>query len=74
MSAITAPVGLYHSTNDLTMDAKDVDRLGRSLPNLKENYLVPLKQFNHLDFMWAKDVRGLLYNHIIQTMKELDSL
>lgn len=52
---------------------QDVNSLARSLPNVQEKYLVPLKLFNHVDFMWAKDARSLVYDQILMNMKKVDS-
>lgn len=50
-----------------------MDRLAKALPRVEEKYLISLKQFNHVDYMWAKDTRGLLYERMIKKMKEFDS-
>ncbi|XP_034235843.1 lipase 3-like [Thrips palmi] len=73
LTAVSAPVALYYSTTDGLIDPKDVDRLARLLPKVHDKYLVPHKRFNHVDFMWAKDARSLVYNKILSNMKELDS-
>ncbi|XP_026271989.1 lipase 3-like [Frankliniella occidentalis] len=73
LTAISSPVALYYSANDGIIDPKDVDRLARILPKLHEKHEVPLKQFNHVDFMWAKDVRSLVYQRLVRNMKEVDA-
>ncbi|KAJ1527931.1 hypothetical protein ONE63_007865 [Megalurothrips usitatus] len=73
LTAISTPVALYYSTNDGIIDPKDVDRLAKSLPRVQDKHLVPLRQFNHVDFMWAKDARTLVYERIIKNMKEVDA-
>ena len=50
-----------------------MERLAKALPRLEEKYLISLKQFSHVDYMWAKDVRGLLYERMIKKMKEFDA-
>jgi len=47
---------------------QDVDQLEKELGNPLGKFLVPYKKFNHLDFMWAKDVKELLYNKILNLM------
>jgi hypothetical protein len=42
-----------------------VDKLSEKLPNLLGKFQVPLKSFNHLDFLWAIDVESLVYDKVI---------
>lgn len=50
----------YHS--------QDVEELYKNLGNPFGKFRVPHEQWNHLDFMWAKDVKELLYDKIISLM------
>lgn len=72
----TAPVSFYHSTNDWMAGPIDVDllyrRMGASRVQLR--YLVPQTAFNHMDFVWAINVRSLVYNRLVQDMAKWDSV
>jgi hypothetical protein len=50
----------------------DVERLYRELPNVALKYLVALPQFNHMDFVWAINVRSWLYNRVVQSMRQME--
>lgn len=65
---ITAPIALHYSKNDWLAAIADVKKLRVQLKNLIGEYLVPLPEFNHLDFIWAKDARSLLYNNVLHIM------
>lgn len=63
----TAPVCLYHSTNDWMATPNDVNLLANGLGNgLTLKYLIPQTAFNHMDFVWAINVRSLVYNRVVQ--------
>jgi len=47
---------------------QDVLQLYKQLPNPIGSFRVPLTQFNHLDFMWGKDARTLVYDYVIELM------
>ncbi|XP_063239529.1 lipase 3-like isoform X1 [Bacillus rossius redtenbacheri] len=70
LSKITAPVYLHWSSNDWMAAVKDVKELESKLPNVKESRQVPDPKFNHLDFMWAIDVKPLLFDAILAQMKK----
>jgi len=38
------------------------------LGNVTGKYLVPQKEFNHMDFLWAIDVRKMLYRRMLQVL------
>ncbi|EZA48594.1 hypothetical protein DMN91_011689 [Ooceraea biroi] len=68
LGKIKVPVSLHYGTNDWLVNVKDVDKLYRSLGNPYGKFRVPYKKFNHLDFMWAIDVKELLYDKILSLM------
>jgi lysosomal acid lipase/cholesteryl ester hydrolase len=68
---LTAPVALYYSENDWLAAIVDVEQLASKLPNLLQQYLVPLSDFNHLDYLWAIDADTLVYKPIIEKMNSL---
>lgn len=70
LSNIIAPVALYYSKNDWLADPIDVRRLSEEIPNVVEMYMVPFDKFNHVDYLWAKDVIPLLYNRVFKLLKE----
>ncbi|KAF6216011.1 hypothetical protein GE061_000348 [Apolygus lucorum] len=67
LSKITAQVNLHYAKNDWISRVPDVQKLNRHLPNSKL-YEVSFELFNHLDFLWAKDVNELLYNGMIKAL------
>ncbi|XP_039305113.1 lipase 3-like [Solenopsis invicta] len=70
LSKITAPVHLYYSKNDWLANTKDVDKLSDEVGNLASKILVADEKFNHLDFLWAKDVMKYLYDPILNEMNK----
>lgn len=68
---VTTPVYMYYAQNDWLSPPKDVERLLRVLPNVVSVYKVPYENFNHLDFVWAVDVKHLLYDNIIRTLNTM---
>jgi len=52
----------------LLISAQDVDQLASKLPNLVGKYLVPLREFNHIDYVWAIDADTLVYKPMISKL------
>lgn len=66
---VRAPVAIYYAENDWLVTAKDIPMLIDRLPNIVKTYLVPHKEFNHVDFLWGMDVSILVYEEILKTIK-----
>lgn len=74
LDTVKAPVALLYGENDWFSDVEDVTILKNKLPNVKEMYLVPFKKFNHVDFLWGKDVKRLVYAKITELLKNAKSM
>ncbi|XP_030383250.1 lipase 1 [Scaptodrosophila lebanonensis] len=70
LSLVTVPTFVYYSSNDLLCHPHDVESMCEDLGNPAGKYLVPMKDFNHMDFLWAIDVRRLLYARMLQVLEK----
>uniref|UniRef100_A0A182SY57 Lipase n=1 Tax=Anopheles maculatus TaxID=74869 RepID=A0A182SY57_9DIPT len=70
LSAVTAPVIIFYGLNDWMVDPANVVRLADELPNLVSMTAVEDPNFNHLDFVTAKRVRELVYEKILNQLRE----
>ncbi|XP_069136610.1 gastric triacylglycerol lipase-like [Argopecten irradians] len=66
VTKVTAPVVLYWAENDWLAVPQDVKILQSKLPNVRGSY--EIKDWNHLDFIWAVDAYNVLYKGIIQML------
>nr|XP_018906015.1 PREDICTED: uncharacterized protein LOC109036313 [Bemisia tabaci] len=71
LSKITTPVSLYHSLNDLMANEQDVTELQKRLPNVINSHQVEYPQFNHLDFLWATDIRKLIMDRVLSDVQKV---
>lgn len=69
LDQIYAPVALHYGRNDLLASVDDVLKLAGELPNLFGLFPAPHPRFNHIDFLFAKNIRQLVYEKIIILMK-----
>lgn len=67
---ITLPIALLSSENDWLASDVDVTNLYVQLANPIEHYIVPLKEFNHIDFLWAIDAPKLVFAKLLQLLEE----
>jgi len=67
-SKITAKVALYWGANDWLAAPADAYRIAERIPNLVRFYRVNHNNFNHMDFIWAKDAETLINNPVIEYM------
>lgn len=65
---MTAPVALLYSHNDWLAAEVDVLKLYNELGNPIGRFLVSDAQFNHLDYLWGRDVDTLVYNKVFGLM------
>ncbi|KAJ8675778.1 hypothetical protein QAD02_011564 [Eretmocerus hayati] len=70
LSKIQVPIAIFWSDNDYLTFAKDIQRFYDQIPKKILNYKVQDKNFNHIDFLWAKDVNTLLYSTLLSTMEK----
>ncbi|XP_039305526.1 lipase 3 [Solenopsis invicta] len=68
LNKITAPMHVYYSENDWLANIKDVEKLTSEVSNLASKTLIADKKFNHLDFVWAKNVKKYLYDPMLNQM------
>nr|XP_004924270.3 lipase 3 [Bombyx mori] len=61
---VVTPVYLFYSDEDWLAHPDDVEKLYSSLGNAKEMYKVPFEPFTHVDFIWGKDVKTLIYEKL----------
>ncbi|XP_055375623.1 lipase 1-like [Condylostylus longicornis] len=69
LDKITAPVYFHYSENDWLAHVHDVEILYEKLNNTKGKHLVSHSKFNHLDFLWATNVKSLVYEKVIEFLK-----
>ncbi|KAI5702933.1 hypothetical protein M8J75_005719 [Diaphorina citri] len=66
---ISTKVAFFYADNDLLTNEQDVKELYTLLPNPVGLFKVNFTYFNHLDFLWAKDVKALVYNDLLLVLK-----
>ncbi|KAI5638926.1 alpha/beta hydrolase fold domain-containing protein [Phthorimaea operculella] len=68
---ITTPVALFYTdTNDWVSVDKDVATLRSKLPNVVDFYKIPYPTWAHFDHIWAKDLKKLSYDRILQLFQK----
>nr|ABA12145.1 44 kDa salivary lipase-like protein SP14 [Phlebotomus argentipes] len=65
---MTVPTVIHYGLNDVFCSVTDVQKLIQKLPNVVGNYSVPFAKFNHLDFIYAKRARELVYDRVIENL------
>ncbi|KAI6220114.1 Hydrolase, alpha/beta domain protein [Aphelenchoides fujianensis] len=70
-----AKLHLYSSKADTLADPSDIEHF--LIPNIQPKNIVEhviLEDFSHVDFVWALEANALVYQPIIDTIKELDNV
>lgn len=68
ISRIKVPITLFWADNDWLTGQEDINNLREKLPNLQAIHKVSNPIFSHLDFLWATDVRPLVYDKIFEIL------
>ncbi|KAI8437277.1 hypothetical protein MSG28_011652 [Choristoneura fumiferana] len=68
LANVRAPVYLHYAMADTSAHYKDVRRLKKEINNVKA-LKVPMKSFNHLDFLWGIDAKTLVYDKVVRIIK-----
>ncbi|XP_072761544.1 lipase 3-like [Anoplolepis gracilipes] len=69
LANIMIPIALFYGPGDWLEDHVNVKSLYRILPNVVDIYQVPWSNFNHMDFIWAKDAPKLVYERVLKIIK-----
>lgn len=67
---ITTPIALFYSDNDWLVSFDDTEALRKRLQNVVEVYQVPYPHFNHVDYLFAKDVKTLVFSKLSSVIKQ----
>lgn len=70
LSKITVPIDLHYADNDWLASPADVKELSSKLKGKVQLIRVPFPEFNHIDFLWAKDVYKLVYENVINSLEK----
>ncbi|EFA01620.1 lipase 1 [Tribolium castaneum] len=70
LSKISAPVAVYYGKNDQLVNYLDAQTVVKNLGNVANDYFIPYDLFDHLDFIFAKDVVNMLYVELIKVMQK----
>nr|CAD7440684.1 unnamed protein product [Timema bartmani] len=71
LSLVTAAVAIFYGQSDMMVDSVEVLKLSKKLPNVVTVHKVADPKFNHAGFITGKNVRTLLYNHILANMMKM---
>ncbi|XP_020278819.1 lipase 3-like isoform X2 [Pseudomyrmex gracilis] len=69
LERLTVPIAIFYSHNDRFLDYADVETLVSKLPNVVQIEAISYKMFNHVDFLWGRDAKELLYDKILSALK-----
>lgn len=75
LSQINHPkMSLVWGENDALADPADIELLRQSLTvKLADDYKVPIKEWNHLDYLWARDAGKYVNQKVIEILSRPDA-
>lgn len=69
LSKVTMKVCLIVGKQDYLSSVEDTDRLSGELPNVVHHQVLPFESFNHIDFIWGKNMRKKIYPYLLALIK-----
>ena len=74
LERVKVPVAVFYSENDFLTHPTDVQKLVENMPNVELKHEIDIhgSKFNHWDFIWGRNVKTLLYDHITEFIKKYD--
>ncbi|KAJ2945337.1 hypothetical protein O0L34_g9429 [Tuta absoluta] len=70
LNKITLPIYMISAEDDWLSSVVDAKDVFRDLVNPVEHYIVPDKDFNHLDFLFARDANTLVYDKLMEMIEK----
>lgn len=70
LEKIKVPIAIFYSDNDFLTDPADVKKLTDRLPNIIGTWKISCPKFNHVDYLWGRDVKTLIYNPLLAVLKK----
>lgn len=68
LSKVTVPTAAFYADNDLLSDPTDVEQLFQKVPMKLGKFRVALPSFNHLDFLWGKSAKKLVFDDVLAVL------
>ncbi|XP_076268389.1 lipase member K-like isoform X2 [Rhynchophorus ferrugineus] len=72
-SKVKAPMGIFYGDSDPFATPRMAEEFVKVVPNLVLNYQVPIRGFNHLDFLLAHNIKELVYDKICELFSNYTS-
>ncbi|KAL6267748.1 hypothetical protein P5V15_000819 [Pogonomyrmex californicus] len=70
LERVKVPVVIFYSENDFLTHHTDVQKLVDNLPNVIQTEKITYEKFNHIDYLWGRDARTILYNSVVAVLKK----
>lgn len=68
------PIHFYYSAYDTYSAKADVERISEVLGNRSVNHFIDLKDFAHIDFIWADNVKDVINWQVLKIMNEAEEI
>lgn len=74
LGKVKVPVAIFYGENDFLTHPLDVQKVVDNLPNVIETKTIDYPKFNHIDFLWGRDAKILVYNCVLAVLKRFRHL
>ncbi|XP_028159363.1 lipase 1-like [Ostrinia furnacalis] len=70
LSQVSMKVALFMGSNDYLASVPDAERLRDDLPNVVHYQVMPYEDFNHIDFVWGREMPTNLYPYLMPVIEK----